>query len=177
MGLAYKLLEYRQLTVELALGTYLEVMRTDGEPSRLHGTFAFEVKPWVLTFGWGMDQARNYQNFIFSAGVDLGKLFSRLGLIPPLPKYPYGGALPDPFRLSDEGLGHALDSTWKQRDDNIINIGMRMPGKMKERIGTAGEDLKGFGKDVLDGIKTFPSDVTEESIHLWERTMGVKPGH
>jgi hypothetical protein len=174
-GLSYKMLEYKQLTVQVSAGTYLEVMRTIGDPSRLHGTFALEVKPWILNFGWGIDEARHYQNFIFSAGVDLGKLLSRLKLIPPLPQYPYGGAFPDPTRLSDEGLGHALDSNWKKRDDNVIDIGLRMPGKMREQFKAAPESLKEFGTDFWDGLIELPSDVQGEGVQLWRRGLGLEP--
>jgi hypothetical protein len=175
LGFAYKAVEFKQLTVELEAGTYLEVMRTAGDPSRLHGTVGLEVKPWVINLGWAMDQARYYQDFIFSVGVDLGKLLSRLGLIPPLPQYPYGGVFPDPVHLSDAGLGHALDSGWKQRDDNVIHIGLKMPRKIQQKINTAPQDLREFGGDLIEGLRELPGDVRSQSSELIQRTMGVLP--
>ena len=80
-----------------------------------------------------------------------------------------------PVRLSDAGLGHALDSGWKQRDDNVFRIGKRMPRKLQEKLKTAPGDLEHFGRDLIDGITELPGDVTDQSTQLWRRTMGVDP--
>ena len=65
--------------------------------------------------GWGLDEARFYQNFIVSIGFDLGRVLRKLDLIPPRRDYPYGEALPNPTKLSDQGLPHALDNNWTWR--------------------------------------------------------------
>ena len=158
LGFFYKAVEYRNFAVELSAGTYLEVLRVQDDFSRLHGTMAIEIKPWVLNFGWGLDEARFYQNFIYSAGVDVGKLLRRLDLIPPEPNYAYGGILPNPTRISEDGMPHAFVQEWKPRDDNVFDVGRRMPEKIRDRIRNAPEDIKNLGNDVLNPIEPIPFD-------------------
>lgn len=171
LGFSYRMMEYKNLTVNLEAGSYLEVMRTEDDATRLHGTIGIEIKPWIFNLGWGLDEARYYQNFIYSAGVDVGRLLKKLDMIPKDPPYPKGGTLPDPSRLSEEGLPHALNSQWKQRDDGAISVGLKMPGKIRDRITNPTDTVRLLGNDLLDSIETIP----EQGIELWRKTMGVEP--
>jgi hypothetical protein len=171
--------EYKELEINLAAGSYLEEMREAGDYARLHGTASLELKPWIFDIGWGIDGARFYQNFVVSAGVDIGKLARKLDLIPPRPDYPYGRLIPSPARESDQGLGHALDGGWVQRDDGVVSVGLKMPGKIRNGVVNAPTSVKQLGHDVVDTISNLPGDISNESLELWRRgqeQFGPKAG-
>jgi hypothetical protein len=173
LGVSYELVEFKNLTVDLAAGTYLEVLREEGDYSRLHSTVSLEIKPWIFDVGWGLDEARFYQNFIVSFGLDLSRVLRKLGFIPPRPDYPYGGILPSPSHLSDQGLSHALDHNWVQRPDGAIEVGLALPGKIKDRVLSAPEDVQSLVPDFIDTVTHLPGDISGASLDLWRKTMGV----
>ena len=117
-------------------GSYYENTRIQGESSRLHGTGGIEGKFWFVTTGYGIDLSSNYQNHLFSIGIDVFKGMEMLKLIPRAWHAPRGGWFPNPFYLSDEGLARPLVKDWHPQgpDMNPIKIGLNIPHQINEEI-------------------------------------------
>ncbi len=157
LGASYRLAEYTELEVDVAAGSYLEVSRVADASARLHGTVALELRPWFFTFGWGLDGASGYENLLFTFGVDVGKIFRKLRLIPPEYRGPRLGLLPDPTIVSDDGLPRALVRDWKPRAGaDMLDIGRRIPENLVNGIRDAPNTIHSFGNEVLDTIENLP---------------------
>jgi len=164
LGATYLVADFRNLKIEVALGTYYEMSRTDGASSRLHGTAGIEINPWVLTFGWGMDQSVKYQNFIYCAGIDVVKFLRRLDLIPQEVRPPYAGFLPNPFHMSDEDLPRPMVRNWRGgKPADIVKVGLGMPGRVEKKLRRAGEKIKRLTPgDVVDAVGDVLEDAVDE---------------
>lgn len=172
VGFSYLAVEYKELTVEVSAGGYVEGMRVVDVPARIHGTVGLEINPWIFSFGWGLDHSRFYRNYIVSAGIDVAKVLRKLNLIPPEKRHPFVGLLPNPLHLSDEGLPRALVRNWKPDAPapNVIDVGLEMPGKVRDHILNAPEGVRALGRDVIDAIGDLPGDIVEEGGALIKRT-------
>lgn len=163
VGASYTFIEYKELKGVLSLGSYLEVLRIQGVFGRIHGTASLELKTWIFNFGWGLDESRLYQNFIYSAGLDITLIMRKLDLIPPEDRPPHGGMAPSPFRLSEDGLPRPLMQHYESsRSENLLEIGRRFPERLRKRIETAPEGLKQFQGELIDTIESLPGGIKEE---------------
>jgi hypothetical protein len=135
MGVSYILGEYKNLRISTAAGTYYEMSRIAGTANRLHGTFSFQVKPWFVNAGVGIDRAEHYNNIFLSVGFDIVRTLRTFNIIPREPVPPLRGFFPPPTRVSADGLPDGL---------------------------TAGEDRE-FGSpsvgDVKDIIENIPANI------------------
>lgn len=150
LGAEYLLAEFKEFEMRLYAGTYLETSRIENTPTRLHGTGGIEAKAWILSLGWGLDEGPRYENFIFTAGIDVLKLLRKLDLIPPEWRPPYGGMLPRATEFTDEGLARPLVQNWTEthHNPNILEIGKELPGRIENRLQKTGKDLEGLGKEI-----------------------------
>lgn len=148
LGMAYQIFDYRQLRGTLFGGFYYDPSRIQGTSNRLHATAGVEIKPWIFSFGAGIDAANQYRNYIVSVGIDIIKTFEESDIIPPLWHPPYRGVFPKPTRYSDEGLARPLVKDWAaQHRTNMdpIEIGKQIPKKIEEKAKEFGEAVgKGF---------------------------------
>jgi hypothetical protein len=135
-----------------------------------------EVRPWIFNLGWGIDKARHYQNFLFSAGVDLAKVARKLDLIPQEPHYSPARMLPNPTTRSKEGLPRTLLGMppLQSQGPYVIDVGMQIPEKLEKQFRNAPEGLQKLGKDVIDTAVDLPSDVKRESNSLLKRGGVIK---
>jgi hypothetical protein len=97
LGLEYKFLDLRLLQARLFTGGYYE-------DRRMHSTFGINLDPWVFALGAAVDLARNYRNYLFSVGLDIGRTLKRFKLIPPTVPGPPGGLFPRSFEILDDWL-------------------------------------------------------------------------
>ena len=51
-----------------------------------------------------------------------------------------------------------------------------MPGKLRDRVLNAPEDVKSLGTDFIDTVTELPGEIEGEGVKLWRRTMGVDSG-
>ena len=159
LGAAYVFAEFQEFKGTVFGGSYYEVSRIDGAANRIHFTTGTEIKPWIISFGTGIDVADNYKNYLISIGVDVFKLMAKLGLIPRQWQPTYGGFLPSANHLSDEGLARPLVRDWKPRgpDMNPLKVTGDLPGKIRDlpsslpdRMDDTGDDLKQLGSDIKE---------------------------
>ena len=132
-GAEYRLLDFRDLESFLTGGSYYENTRIDGNQSRLHFTGGFEINPWILNFGWGIDRANHYSSYIFSAGIDVIRLMRKLDVIPREKRPAYAGFAPNIRTNSEAGLPRPLSRHWDGLADtpsDIIRIGKGIPDKL-----------------------------------------------
>ncbi len=164
LGVEYTAAEYGEFELHINVGSYYEVSRVQDVVSRLHVTGGLEAKIWVVNLGWSLDESRRYENFIYSAGIDVIKVLRKLDLVPPEVRPPYGGLLPKVTYLSDEGLARPLVKDWEDRfkNPNILEIGEQLPERLKDRILKTPKDLQGLGKEILDAIESVPRQIEEE---------------
>ncbi len=52
---------------------------------------------------------------------------------------------------------------------------MKMPAKIQERVLNAPQDVQHLGRSFWDAIQNLPGDISNESLELWRRSMGVGP--
>lgn len=134
LGVAYVFGDFKNTQATVFSGTYLECTRVAGEYNRVHGTLGIEVKFWMLTAGYGVDQAVGYQNHLVSIGMDLFELMEKGNLIPKNWHPNYKGWFPDPITLSDEGLARPLVKNWRPQgpDMNPVQVGLDLPARIKK---------------------------------------------
>jgi hypothetical protein len=108
MGMSYILGEYKNLRISTAAGAYYETSRIAGASDRLHGTFSFQVKPWFVNAGIGVDRAEHYNNVFLSVGFDIVRTLRTFNIIPREPVPPLSGFFPPPTRVSADGLPDGL---------------------------------------------------------------------
>ena len=164
-GMAYNFSDFREFKATMFLGSYYEVSRIQGAPNRMHATWGVEIHPWLLTIGWGMDTADSYDSYLASVGVDLIRLMGKLDLIPKPWRPAEGGFLPNPFRMSSEGLARPLDPEWRPHgeDLNPFRVGWGIPGKLRDvpeklpqKLLDTGDDLIDMGQGMLDTVGGLP---------------------
>jgi hypothetical protein len=107
-GLSYIIGDYKNLRISTAAGTYYEMSRIVGRSNRLHGTFSFQVKPWFINAGIGVDRAEHYNNVFVSVGFDIVRTLRTFNIIPRDSVPPLGGFFPRPTRVSADGLPDGL---------------------------------------------------------------------
>ncbi len=163
-GLSYLGIDCKELKLELELGTYVEFTRIDNIAPRWHGTIGIELKPWVLNLGWGLDQARDYQNFIVTFGVDVGAVLRKLDIFPQERQFPRGGLLPNPFRISEVGLSHSLvPGSEEIFGKPAIQVGLEAPERLRNLF------MNG-PKNLAETLKQVGSDIPgtlHEAVDLW----------
>ncbi len=143
VGIAYQFLDFKNLQGTAFMGTYYEVTQVQDQPNRIHATGGFELKPWILTLGLGVDESQNYRNYLVSLGVDVFRVMEKLDIIPSLPRPSYVGAFPKTVSLSDEGLSQPLVKDWQATDKSVnpIQIGLDIPKRIKEKAKELGETM------------------------------------
>ncbi len=164
LGVEYKLAEYKELEISAKIGTYYELSRIQDTKNRMHITGGLEIDPWIFSLGWGLDYGVGYQNYIYTAGLDIIKIAKKLDLIPQGWHPPTGGFLPPPLQMSDEGLARPLVENWKEHPENlsVLEIGKAIPKRIHERLKRTGSDLKGLGENLLDAIESVPNQIEEQ---------------
>jgi hypothetical protein len=158
LGVAYVFADYKELGATAFLGTYYETAREEGNASRIHLTSGVEVKPWVVTVGWGVDTSALYLNYLFSLGVDVFKIMEKLDLIPTGWHPARQGFLPNPFHESELGLPRPLQKNWKPRgpDMNPIDIALELPKKIGEKVEDIANTVAG-GEEPIPHVSPTPT--------------------
>jgi hypothetical protein len=143
IGFAYYFADYKELKATAFLGSYYEVSRIQGLPNRLHATTGIEVKPWIFSLGLGLDTSRNFENYIFSFGIDVFRVMEKLDIIPPVWRPPYHGFLPSPLSRSDEGLARPLVKKWNPIGSPLdpIEVGLAIPEKIEKKAVEFSNDI------------------------------------
>jgi hypothetical protein len=173
VGAFYRLVEFKEVVMEIATGSYLEFPRIAGHGPRLHWTGGAEIKPWIFNVGVALDLGENYQNYLLSIGVDIGKVLQKLDLIPTEWHPPYAGFFPNPLRYHDEGLPPPINPTWRRHGPgtNVLQIGRELPGRVKDKLQELGEDIREAGQDTLDAISgETESDVADQKRKAADET-------
>lgn len=157
LGLSYQWIDYQELQGTFTLGTYYEVSRISDRSDRIHFNSGLLIRPWVLSFGWTIDIATDYTNQIFTAGVDVGKIFKKLGWLPKTYEPPRAGLFPKANRYSDAGLPRPLVKRWKQREKvDLIEAGKNLPKAIQKDLKDTKKGIEGFFErlgDVPNQIK------------------------
>lgn len=184
LGVSYAAIDLRAIDVQISVGSYFEMSRTQGEPDRLHLTAGLEVKPWVLFFAWGMDLAYGYSSHVFAGGIDVLRLLSRLGALPREYRPPLGGVFPSISHSSDVGLPRFLVKDWEMdprsqvRPQTIEAIGDHFRDSLGESLGNTGDELedlgKGFVQDIKDVVKPRTKDVPKPKAKAVKNKVKVK---
>lgn len=145
VGAAYVFADYKELQGTLFGGAYYETPRLSELPGRAHLTAGVELKPWIVTLGWGIDTAREYRNYLVSVGVDLIKVMQKLELVPRGSGVAQNRFFPRPSQLSDEGLARPLVRNWRPGGPPVdaIRAGLELPSKIQQKIESAGEAIQG----------------------------------
>ncbi len=169
-GLAYTVADFKYYKAYLHFGSYFESSRTAGFGDRTHFTGALDLNLWFFNIGWGVDKAREYRNFIYTAGIDIGRFLRAFDLIPPEKRPPQQGFFPDPFYFSDAGLPRPMVKEWnsEEHNPNVIDLGLQLPGRLKEKFTTAPGDVWRVGGEVLDELGTLPGELRDQ--------IGLIPG-
>lgn len=134
LGVAYVFADFKNTQATFFSGTYLECTRIEGEFNRMHATLGVEVKFWMVTAGYGVDQAIQYQNHLVSIGLDLFEIMEKGNLIPKSWHSDFRGWWPNPMGLSDEGLARPIVKNWRPQgpDMNPVQVGLDLPDKIKK---------------------------------------------
>ncbi|MBC7692912.1 MAG: hypothetical protein H7222_14210 [Methylotenera sp.] len=157
-GASYVFADYRNVRGTVFAGSYFETSRISGEASRLHATSGLEAKFWCVNFGVGIDAAPNYQNSIFSIGLDPFTLLAKMGVIPEDPPSILGGLFPNPFYYSDDGLPRPLAAVWQPEVNSIdpVDVGLRIPEKIEEKMNS------NIVEGVLNSLGSIPKVISDE---------------
>jgi hypothetical protein len=136
VGAEYRWAEFKEFKADLALGTYLVPSRIQNSPTRLHGTFGTSFNLWVVNLGWGIDVAPRYTNYIYTAAIDVLRLFRKLDLIREDWHPPNGGLFPPMTRYSEDGLPRPLVKNWstRKKPTNILEIGKEFPERLQKKV-------------------------------------------
>ena len=160
VGASYVAAEFNNFKVELAVGSYLEISRIQNTPSRPHATAGVELSIWAFNFGWGVDQAPRYDNFIYSGGIDVIRLARKLSLVPKDTPRPNGKIFPPILKYSDEGIPRPLIENWKEGTNSgqpdVIQIGLDVPKRIQEKLMSVPEDLESIGQEFMDSLQSIP---------------------
>lgn len=144
LGVGYNFVDYGLIKATAYAGTYLEISRINNTPSRLHATFGLQANPWIFYVGGGFDISANYDNYLFSLGLDLVELMKKLDLVPPMPHPPYRGLLPPPTHFSDEGLARPLVKDWQDDGSQLspLEFGREIQKRIQEKAKELSDDVK-----------------------------------
>lgn len=168
VGISYYFAEYSGFKAKFAFGTYLETSRIQNQNARLHVTTSLQLNPWIFYLGAGADAAEGYQNIIYSTGIDFMKLLEVLELAPPMsPRY-HGGFFPPVSAMNDTGLSRAIltpgSDEWKrvrenpEKAVNLLHVGRDLPGRLKDKIRDAPEDLKDLAPSIIKNVEQVVKD-------------------
>jgi hypothetical protein len=146
-GLSYIFAEFEEFRGTSFIGSYFEMSRIEGAPSRLHFTGGVEIKPWILTLGAGVDVAPNYSNIILGIGIDLIKVAQKLAIIPKPYSPPRKGLFPPARKYSDEGLPRGLVEHWRPTgpEMNVIKVIGDIPVRTGKKVEEVKEVLREQG--------------------------------
>lgn len=108
IGASYTIAQYKFIKVSTALGAYYEDPRTEGVPKRIHSTFAFQVNPYFMNVGFGIDRAERFNNLTFSIGIDIVRTLRTFKVIPSDSVPPLNGFWPKPLEVKADGLAETL---------------------------------------------------------------------
>lgn len=104
VGASYILAQFNNFSSELAMGSYFDTSRIQGQSNRLHGTIALEVNPYFVNLGVGADLSRDYRNFMIGVGIDIVRTLRTFNIVPRDPTPPMNGFFPKVTQISAEGL-------------------------------------------------------------------------
>lgn len=167
LGFSYTLFETKRLMLEIAGGTYYEMSRILGAPHRWHATGGLQLSGWLLNFGWGIDNAPNYVNYIYSFGIDVVRTMRKLDLIPQ-DRSISGGFMPSPWKVSETGLSRPLCAATATTEApanesaDILKIGQELPEKLVDRVINAPQGITDLGGDFLNEFGTMHEHIAEE---------------
>ncbi len=169
LGIAYVFADYKEFKSTLFAGTYFESSRIATAGNRPHGTAAVEARIWIFTFGGGVDFADDYENYLFSIGVDVFGVLARLHVIPVFWTPPSNRMFPHPFKFSDAGLARPLVAHYvaTSHDVDPIKVALAIPKKLGEGLHNAKVELEKIGNDLATGIEA--SNETKEQKAERER--------
>jgi hypothetical protein len=143
-GASYVLADYYNFRSELAVGTYYEPSRFEGEEGRLHATTGLEVNPYFVNLGIGFDLSKDYKNIMFGVGIDIVRTLRTFEIIPRDPTPPYQGYFPNAYKLSADGLPEAM-TKGEERTSPQTSVG---------QVGTIIENVPGNIADKFSGKPT-----------------------
>ena len=146
-GAEYEFINLRQVKVRMYGGSYLE-------NSRLHGTVGAGVDAWIFSVGSSVDLARDYRNYLFSVGIDLGRTLKKLRVLPSTVPAPAGGLFPNPLEVSDDWLARRIQD---DPENAFQEIGSSLE-RLDHRIKNADQILKDQPKAIQDEIDSFSND-------------------
>ena len=166
VGASYQWADFKEFEAQWAAGLYYEVTRVSDQSDRPHFTTGFKFKPWIFSLGWTVDVASDFSNHILTAGIDVGKIFKKLKLIPRGYQPPRAGFFPPPYRLSDHGLPRPLVKKWKKRRSNdLIETGKNLPKNLQKSLKNTKEGIEGFFESIgsipekfSDGMKRLGNE-------------------
>lgn len=122
IGASYTIAQYKFIKVSTAIGAYYEDPRTEGVPKRIHTTFAFQVNPYFMNVGFGIDRAERFNNVTFSIGVDIVRTLRTFKVIPSDSVPPLNGFWPKPLLVQADGLPENL-TYGEEKDFSSPSVG------------------------------------------------------
>lgn len=150
VGAAYVFADFENFTGRAYSGIYYEVTRLSDASNRIHLTGGIELRPWILSLGWGIDIAPRYQNYLISVGLNLLKTMQKLDLLPDPPRKDSGRSFPPLLHDSDDGLPRPLVKNWHPERSSIdpIQAGLEIPEKLQKKLESAADAvIEVFGDD------------------------------
>jgi|GEM_PF-964563 len=152
IGANYVWAEFKDLKSDISMGMYLEPSRTAGNAMRFHFTTGLAIDIWILNLGWGIDRAPKYVNYIYTASIDVVRIFRKLDLIAEGWRPPQAGLFYPPFRDSEEGLPRGLVGHWVSRPGtDIFEMSAEFPKRLEEKMKEIGSAL-----DSISGEPVIP---------------------
>lgn len=164
IGASYILAEYNFLKIELALGTYFEVSRVQGQGNRTHGTFGLDINPYFINTGIGTDIAAKYRNWSISVGIDIVRTLRTFDIIPKDTVPAIEGTFPPIFKVNSDGLADGFTQGETKTSsppsaEEVQKIVQDIPRRMQERFGNMKRSLlpkkKNRKRKVPEAIKAL----------------------
>ena len=165
IGAMYKFLDFKEIEMTVAGGSYFESSRIAGLDGRLHLTASLAATVWILDLGLGIDTATSYRNYIFAGSLNVIRTLEKLSLLPPEPKPLHQGWFPNIFHRSGEGLRIAISRHVPKRDQkkkSPIEIALEIPGKIADALSS--KKKKGRHPDSVRhrNLKKHPKHTTQK---------------
>lgn len=139
IGGTYTFFQFDHWKGEVALGSYYEVSRVQGEKNRFHQTASLDVNIYMFNTGIGIDRAHGYRNFMIGIGIDIIRTLREFDIVPKDNLPPYDGFFPPPYEISADGLSEGLSygeekSVPSQSLGDVQQIIEEAPGKISDKL-------------------------------------------
>jgi len=164
VGGTYTFFQFDHWKGDLALGSYYEVSRIQGEPNRLHGTMSVDVNIYMFNTGFGIDRATGYRNLMIGVGIDIIRTLRAFDIVPKDAVPPYNGFFPRADRVSADGLSEGLSA------GEVKSVPTQSLGDVRQII----EDAPGKIADKFSGKTVEPEPKTKKKIPPKKKKAPVK---